>query len=204
MKDMKEKLKSYQKEIKAHKKDTKKVMEIQKKMMDLNMKYFAKSMKPTLISFLPIILIIGWMSSHFSYEPLWTGKPFTLTAHFEGVEKAELKIPEGSDLKLLSNSTQIVSNGKAAWTLKADKEGEYVVELLYNKKSYLKKIIIANEFRYVPPLEKIKNGGLKLIELSNRKLKILNLFGLRLGWLGTYIILSLAFSMLLRKLFKVA
>ena len=204
MRELKQRLKDYQKEIKEHKNDPKKMMELQKKMMELNMKYFVKSMKPTLISFLPIILILGWMGNHFGYEPLWVGKEFTLSAYFNGIDVAELGVPEGSALKLLSDAVQNVSNGKAVWRLVADEPGEYVVELKYDGESYLKKIIVANEFRYVQPQEKIKNKKLTLIELSNKKLKLLNIFGLKLGWLGSYIIFSLVFSFVLRKLLKVS
>jgi uncharacterized membrane protein (DUF106 family) len=57
---------------------------------------------------------------------------------------------------------------------------------------------------YAEPQKIIKNSKLKQINVNNEKLKILNLGFMKLGWLGTYIISSLIFSMSLRKVLKIA
>ena len=53
--------------------------------------------------------------------------------------------------------------------------------------------------RYVTPQQKYK-GAISEIDVGNEKVIGLNLFGWKLGWLGTYIIFSIAFSLTLRKL----
>ena len=53
---MKDKLKGYQKQMKEIRNNPKEMMAVQKKTMELNMKYMKHSLKPTLITFLPIIL----------------------------------------------------------------------------------------------------------------------------------------------------
>lgn len=57
MKSLKDDIKKFQKEMKELKHEPQKVMAIQKKAMQTNMKYMMHSMKPTLVTFLPIILI---------------------------------------------------------------------------------------------------------------------------------------------------
>ena len=61
MKEMKAKLKEYQKQMKENKGDTSKIMEIQKKAMEINMKYMMHSLKPSLFTLLPLILIFNWL-----------------------------------------------------------------------------------------------------------------------------------------------
>lgn len=51
--------------------------------------------------------------------------------------------------------------------------------------------------------KKIKNGGFSEIRIDNKEKKVINLFGWQIGWLGTYIIFSLIFSLIMRKLLKV-
>ncbi len=64
MKSMKEKLKKIQEQMKdAHKsKNTKKMQKLQMEMMNIQREMFKQSFKPMLISFLPIIAILSWLS----------------------------------------------------------------------------------------------------------------------------------------------
>ena len=65
MKSLKDELKQHQKEMKDHKGDPKKMMEIQGKAMEKNMKYFMHSLKPMLITFIPLILVFGWLKENY-------------------------------------------------------------------------------------------------------------------------------------------
>jgi len=50
--------------------------------MQTNSKYMMQSMKSTFITFLPIILIFGWMNANIAYEPLFPNEEFTIDAVF--------------------------------------------------------------------------------------------------------------------------
>ena len=65
MKSLKAELKELQKEMKTLKDDPEKFMKVQKKAMEKNLSYMKHSMKPTLITFIPLILIFGWLKSRF-------------------------------------------------------------------------------------------------------------------------------------------
>jgi len=83
MKSLKDEMKEHQKQLKEAKKNPQKALEIQKKSMEANMKYMMHSFRPTLITFIPIILIFGWMSHTFAFENVMPGQEFTVTANFE-------------------------------------------------------------------------------------------------------------------------
>jgi uncharacterized membrane protein (DUF106 family) len=190
--------------MKENKSDTKKMLEYQKSAMDLNMKYMMHSLKPTIVTFIPVIIIFGWLSNSIAYEPIIPGQEFTATLQFtEGIQgTAKANVPEG--VKIVGNKTQQIQDGKAQFGFKAE-EGNYLLAFTLkddtgNDKSYEKEASITRSQKYAPVTKTFRNEQLKSITLSNQKLIVLNLFGWKLGWLGTYIITSIIFSMGLRKL----
>lgn len=223
MKELRDNMKSYQEQMKQHKSNPSKVMELQKKSMEQNLIYMKHSFKTTIYSFLPIIIIIGWMSSHASYLPISPNEQFSANLTFSKNfnDKITIEVPNG--MEVLSERTVAVKDGKASWNLKASKEGSY--NLVFNTESsgiLEKRILITTKPKY-EPVVKIKKGLIDFIygsregyinkespainiQLSNKPVKPLvniSIFGWRPGWLGTYIILSIIFTMVLRKIMKV-
>jgi uncharacterized membrane protein (DUF106 family) len=202
MKQLKSETKEFQKEMRELKDHPEKMMAVQKKAMQTNMKYMGLSMKPTLVTFIPIIVIFGWMHAHLAYEPILPNQDFTVTANFKNsIDVVSLSVPEG--LTMISDSTQMVVDDKANWLLKGGL-GEYVLEYEFEGAKYNQELLIANELAYKQPIKTIKNDRLKSLQINNEKLKVMNLFGWQLGWLGTYIIFSLIFSLSLRKMMNLA
>ena len=203
MKRLKEEIKEHQKQIKELKNEPAKAMEVQKKAMEVNMKYMMHSLKPTLITFIPIILIFGWMNATFAYESVKPQQDFSVTAFFDKDASGNILLVAPEGIKLLSNSTQKIEEGKAAWNLKGT-EGEYSLEFDYNDEKQQKNILISNDNKYIEPVKKISNSAMKSIQINYKKLIVLPI-GFRdwFGWLGTYILSSIAFTMALRKLMKV-
>ena len=202
MKKLKDDMKANQKQAKELKSEPAKALELQKKTMEMNMKYMTHSLKPTLITFIPIILIFGWMSANFAYESIKPQQEFSIMAFFDKNTNgnAELAVPE--EVTLIDNKIKKIENDKATWALKG-KEGEYVLEFSYNEEKQQKNVLITNNGRYIEPVKKIGNSQIKSIQINYTPKKILNLFGWKIGWLGTYIIFSIIFTTILRKIFKI-
>ncbi len=199
MKTLRDELKSYQKQMKETK-DTDHMLALQKKAMDANMQYLLKSLKPTLLTMLPVLLIFGWLSAHFAYEPLYPDKEFSIIAHVhDGIMgKIVLEAPE----LIVDQPEKEIANGQAVWKVKG-KAGDFVITFKAKDHEYEKDIVISTEQRYAIPEKKISDNILEIIEVPMQKLVVLNLFGWKLGWLGTYILFSLIFSITLRKLLDV-
>jgi len=66
-------------------------------------------------------------------------------------------------------------------------------------------LVITDEKDYAEQLKIVKEDGVKSITIYYKPVKILNLYikGWKLGWLGSYIVFSLIFSMLIRKWLKI-
>ncbi|MBI2656869.1 DUF106 domain-containing protein [Candidatus Woesearchaeota archaeon] len=202
MKKLKEDTKEYQKQIKELRNEPAKAMEVQKKAMELNMKYMMHSLKPTIITFIPIILIFGWMSSAFAFESIKPNQEFSVTVYFEKNTNGNMELTAPDGVTIADGKIKKIENDKATWALKG-KEGEHVLEFAYNGEKQQKNILITNGNKYIEPSKKISNSNIKTIQINYKPKKILNLFGWKLGWLGTYIISSIIFTMGLRKLLKV-
>ena len=202
MKDLKAEMKEFQKEIKELRNEPQKAMEVQKRSMKTNMKYMSHSMRSTLFTFIPIILIFGWMTAHLSYDPILPGQDFTTTVVVEkGISgEIELNVPEG--LSIEGSAVKGAKDGEVKWVLNG-KEGEYLLEFVFNNQKYTKEVLITEGNSYSAPIKDVKDGNIELIKVDNKKNLVLNLFGWKIGWLGTYIIFSLIFSILLRKIIKV-
>ncbi|MBN1645037.1 DUF106 domain-containing protein [Candidatus Woesearchaeota archaeon] len=205
MKELKDETKALQKQMKELKDNPSKAMEVQKKAMQTNMQYMMKSMKPTLITFIPIILIFGWLQAHLAFVPILPDQDFSMTIEFDKGVSGNIIAEVPSGIELSGPSSKEISDSKVVFTMRG-KEGVYKsppVEFTVDSKTYSKPVIITSEPEYVQPFLSVKDGIVKSITTSNEKMKILNIFGWKLGWLGTYIILAIVFSMILRKLLRV-
>ncbi len=203
MKDLKGEIKELQKEMKALRNEPQKMMAVQKKAMETNMKYMMHSMRSMIFTFIPIILIFGWMSSHFEYMPITPGEDFTTTMNFESAEgTAKIIVQEGIEIK--GDAEQEISHNSAKWVLNG-KEGDYILEYEYGQETFTKDVKITSGKEYVAPAKIVKDSAVKSITVGNQPVKIINLYvnGWKLGWLGTYILFSIIFSLLIRKWMKV-
>lgn len=208
MKTLKADMKAMQKEMKALKEHPEKLMAAQKKVMDKNMKYMMHSMKPTLVTFIPIILIFGWLNANFAYEPITAGEEFSVDLTFKNnvygsVEAIAPKI-SNSIILLETDPVKQIDNKMISYKFKGLSEGEWDLTFVVNNETeYKKNVLIDNDKYSEPSLRKFEGKDLKEIKVGNEKKILLDLFGWKWGWLITYIVLSIAFSMALRKILRI-
>ena len=205
MKDLKNELKEFQKRAKELRSKPDEAMKVQKKMMETNSKYMMHSFKPMLFTFLPIIIFFGWMTAHLAYYPILPNEEFSVTMNFDPGIKGDVILDIPENLISVNGVNQSILANQATWILNG-LEGEYLLNYNFNGITYSNEILITLDRTYNQPLTKVKNGGIKDITVNMIAVKPfnkLNLFGWKPGWLGAYIILSIIFSTIIRKLMKV-
>lgn len=204
MKTLKTEMKELQKEMRELREKPEEMMKVQKKAMESNMKYMMQSFKSTFYTFIPIILIFGWMNANFAYEAINPGEQFQIELLFEKGSTGEVNIIAPEGITVVGDEIQEVTSDKVIYTLKGE-EGDYTegnaIKFEYNNRVFFKEVKITNEQAYTPKDEKIANSNLKMISIDYNKKVILPL--INWGWLGSYIIFSIIFSMVLRKIMKV-
>ncbi len=202
MKQLKSEIKELQKQMKLFKNNQKKLMELQKQSMEKNMKYMKHSMKVTLFTLLPLILIFGWLNTHLAYEPIRPNETFTITIVFDKNAVGTAQIVMLDDMSLLdNNATKTIAN-EVNWTLKGSL-GSHLIEWRAAGKTYSKEVLISDKQEYAAPIKEINDNNVKFIRIDYKKKIVFDFLGLKFGWLGTYIIFSLIFSSLLKKILNV-
>ncbi|MBW3004722.1 DUF106 domain-containing protein [Candidatus Woesearchaeota archaeon] len=205
MKQLKDEIKELQKQAKELKHEPEKAMAVQKQAMQTNMKYMMQSMKATLITFIPIIIIFGWLQAHFAFMPILPNQDFTMTLDFEEGAKGNVSVAVPEGIEIIGGNSRTVEDGQVIFGFRG-KQGVYdspPVEFSFDDEKYDKEVIITSEKKYIEPVKRFSKRDITSITTSNEKNVVLNLFGWELGWLGSYIIFALVFSLALRKVMKV-
>lgn len=213
MKELKEEIKELQKQMKALRDKPEEMMKVNKRAMETNMKYMMHSLRPTLITFIPIIIIFGWLNVHMAYYPLVEDQQFSILLDFVDEANGDVDFLDVQDIQVLNGNNQTILDNQAKFVLQGS-AGEYTLSFKHDEESYTKDIIITASDQdrvYKRPIEVFRKQSLKSITVSNEK--ILAFEGIPIlgsipwiggfGWLGSYILFSLVFSLGLRKIFKV-
>jgi len=196
MKDLKSRIKGFQTEMKNHRDNPEKAMSLQKEAMQVNLEYMKHSLRPTLFTFIPVILIFGWLSSHLAFEPLIPGEQIIDVTTIPGMNH-EVILIEQEGITLIDST---YNENIHSFTISAE-AGRYPITFSVGENLYTKEILVTEDQAYLPPTEEIEDGVVKSITVHQTPLKFS--FGfIKLGWLWTYILVSVISSLLLRKAMK--
>ena len=202
MKQLKEDLKQLQQKAKTHKGDSTKMMAVQKEMMDKNMVLMKHSFKPTLITFLPLILIMGWLQANMAFDPIPPDSVFSVAVTTDKDFVGVVELLETPTVAVIGDRNQTPRNGMAVFDLKAP-EGMHSLQFSAGGAQFDIDAVVSSGRAYGAQTKAIKRNGIRQIAVSYPKNILLDLGFLKLGWIGTYIVLSLIFSVGLRKVLKV-
>ncbi|MBW2967923.1 TMCO1/EMC3 family protein [Candidatus Woesearchaeota archaeon] len=227
MKDLKMRQKQMQKRMKEARGDPQKQTKLSKEAMELNMQYMSHSMKSMLFTFIPVIIIFGWLNANLAYEPLHPETEFNISVDQNPQYTGEVTIVPHKELEVIGGVSKEIEPaqakgflskkdvGRVSFTLKGEESDDpavvYPVSFEYEGNRCSAEVMITDEQRYSKIDTVCKNSPMTRIHINNQKLVPLNLFGKdeggwgsgRFGWLFTYIIFSMIFSIGLRKILKV-
>lgn len=205
MKRLKDEQKSYSQKLKELRSNPEEMMKVQKEAMKVNMEYMKLSFKPTLITMLPILLIFGWMAGHLSYEPIYPGETYSVTAMFKAGVTGNAELVADAKTTLVDAAVQPINNSRVTWKLNSA-EGEHLLTVKTGNSSQDKKVLIAKELNYAEAVSLYQHSDLEKVQINYNELRPLgptfSIWSWQPGWISIYIIFSLVFSLALRKAFK--
>ena len=215
LKEIKGEMKKAQKRIRElQKEDPQKAMQVQKDSMKLTLETMRHSMKSMLYSFIPIIIIFTWMAGNLAFEPINPNQEFDVSVFLENALDNAIVIDLPDSLEVVDTETN-AEETVTTWTLRGS-AGEHLVEFETDNSRESKIVLITDNQRYADQ-EKVKphftlfgagegflneNSEINKIRIDYQKKIYINIFG-GMGWLLTYILFSLIFSIAMRKLLKV-
>jgi len=211
MLELKGQSKKYQERMKASRDDPQKMLKIQNEAMKVNLELMKHSFRPTLYTFLPIILIFWWLNAHLAYYNLAPQQDFTIMAQVaQGIGgNVTISFVPQQGITLLSEPVQTINDSKATWQLKADAgtyKASFTLGSVVVDNPVEKQFLVTTERSYETPIQPYK-GAIEQVTIGNKVVHPLgdsfSLFGWYPGWLATYIVLSILVSIGLRKAFNV-
>jgi len=220
MKQLREDIKKFQEQMK-NTKDTQKQLELQKKAMDVNMKYMMQSMRPTLFTIIPILIVFGWVAANLSVQQIMPSEPFNVTVMLENGNASAIKGEVNQGVEIISKSA---SGTLADFTFGA-LEGRHDLFFSYDSSVVQKQVIVSRNWDFEKPQMKKPDffGGIFSGEIGQkstipkespfksvtvhhkpvRPFGDFSIFGYMPGWVMTYILFSLVFSIAFRKILNV-
>jgi uncharacterized membrane protein (DUF106 family) len=196
LKNAREEMKKLQAKMRQHKDNPKKLMEVQQKMMSYNMDILKQSFRPLLVTFIPVIIIFGWITAALVFQPIVADETFTSTVTVIG----DGVVTASSETLYIANKSIQTSNGIAVFSF-SGLDGDHVITYDYNGVIAEQKVRIGET--YENPRVAVKKP-FKSIEANLAKLELMNLGFWKPTGFGAYIIFTIVFSLLLRKLLNVA
>lgn len=205
MKALKDEMKKMQDEVRKYKDNASKMMEIQGKLMKRNLDYMKHSFKPTFVTMIPILIILGWMTSHLAYDPVMPGVPVNVTVFFDKTVtgSASLQVPSG--LKIIGPAMQSIDTKThtIVWTVEGITEGKYQLEFTKDGEVVKQPITISTDADYAKPVVRFSDSETFIqSKIHNKSKVVLDLGFYKMGYLLTYILCAILFSLGIRKLMK--
>lgn len=199
IKQIKSRIKSLNAEIKQYKSDMQKSLELQNQILKHNMEMMPLTMKPSMWTLVPMLLVFLWVSAVFSQQPIIAGSMFSVSV---------IDMNKANDVNYyyytINNSFsrfeyQGINTTEKGFDMvfKApSQEGKYDYSM--NGKNY--SLIVSSKPLYFDRKISAKDFTANIV---TEKLIVLNLFGWKLGYIGTYILYSIFVSMIVRKILDV-
>lgn len=196
LKRLKREMKELQEKSKQFRDNQEKLMEINQQIMSKSFEQMKMTFKSSMYTMLPLLLVFVYLSSHFALTPIVPNEPFEVNIYSNN-ETIDYQIPE--NLNLLDESKQM-QDDEHITTLKLNTSlsGLYILDIEDTKH----RVLVTNEMKYENPVQEL-DGKISKVETVQNKLPFINLFGWQIGYLGSYIIFSIIFSLIIRKILNV-
>ena len=190
--------------------DPDEMQEIQSQIWPKQKELMMNSMKPFLYYGIPLLLVFAWLSQTIAYQPIRPGDDFTFTA-FTDAEAPDLQLETPPELTGEVNDLYDPGDDQTAtqWTLRANASGTYNVSVVPEgtDQRYTHNVLITDSYGHSQVEKSIDNSQVNRLRVGYQPVHPFGSFsilGYQPGWLVTYIVLSLAFNLILRKALNVA
>ncbi|MFP4118844.1 MAG: EMC3/TMCO1 family protein [Candidatus Woesearchaeota archaeon] len=216
MKSLKATMKRYRKKISAVKDDRDKAMKLQREMMKVNGEYMRHSFKSMLFTIIPVMLFLGWFAAHFAFNPILPGESFNVTVELKDSVDGNVSLVAPQNITVDDAVVKNGSEGVVSWTGISGPKGTYDFSVRHDPsgEEQFFSVIITDQQHYENPVHLFEDSDSVFSRIEVGMEKLLMFEGVpvlgslplikKAGWLGAYILFSLIFTTVLRKVMGVA
>jgi uncharacterized membrane protein (DUF106 family) len=210
IKRLKNEMKDLQDEMKQVGDDAEAMQDIQSQIWPKQKELMLSSMKPFIYYGIPLLLVFAWLSQTIAYQPIQPGDDFSVTAYVDETAP-NLSLDAANGLTASQNNLYDPGEGVFAtqWTVNADEPGQYNLSVIPDgtNQTYTHSVTVTDTYGYGQVEKTFDNSKVNRLTVgyqATHPFGSFSIFGYQPGWLATYIVLSLAFNLVLRKLLDVA
>jgi len=221
MKEVKARISAYFLEMRLYKEDASTVMASQGRILKANLGYMKLAVLPAVVMIVPVVLIMIQLNLRYAHQALAPGQTAMIKVKLaEGVDglSERLTLTAGKGVEKASSAVRIPSLGETDWKVKLTQPGIGSVKLVSSNAEMTipiygtsKTVPVYADFRKASFWEGITNPGAPRIPavmpISSIEVRYPSMafnFGLfSLSWLWTFLIVSMAFGVVLKYVFKV-
>ncbi|OGD27248.1 MAG: hypothetical protein A2Y56_03040 [Candidatus Aminicenantes bacterium RBG_13_63_10] len=187
-----------------------------------NLRYLSLTLKPLLVMIIPLVLILAQLNVRFGFKPLEPGEAVLLkvgTAEGVNLLQADITVEPGARCAVETPPLRIEEERQVDWRLRAVSPGGGEAIIRLGGETFSKSIRVgSSRLKPLSPrrpgrsfFDALLNPGekplprgsiLASIEIAYPQQR-LSLFGLPLHWLLAFFVLSLAFGLGLKGIFKI-
>jgi uncharacterized membrane protein (DUF106 family) len=221
MKEVKTRIGAYFLEMRLYKDDVSSVMASQGRILRANLGYMKLALLPAVVLIVPVVLIMVQLNLRYAYTGLEPGQTALVKVTLEdGVDPtdAPLTLSAGEGLEKASPSVRIASLGEVDWKIRLTSSGVRTLRLSSDAGEMT--FAVSGTRRLVPVYSVMKKGAVwegllnpgapavpKTMPVKSVEVKYAPMsfdFGLfKLSWLWTFLIISMAFGVVLKLIFGV-
>ncbi len=192
--------------VRIYRHEIRTVIDLEREILRDTLGYARHSVRPMLVLAVPLLLILAQLHPNFSRRPFQPGEAILVKSFVEpgaSVDAYQLKVPEG--LRLEAGPVRIPSRGEVAWRVRAERQGNFRVEIGNGESTATKQILVDARWRRVarvrsksllanllyPGEAPIPNSSpVRAIQVAYPVFDLV-LVGFHLHWLVVYFVLSL-------------
>ena len=221
MKEVKTKISAYFLEMRLYKDDVSAVMASQRRILRANLDYTKFALLPAVVMIVPVVLIMIQLNLRYAYTGLAPGQTALVKVTLEeGVDPTSLRLTlsPGDGIEKASPSVRIPSLGEVDWKVRLTSSGVRTLrlasdagEMTFAVSGTKRLLPIHSVMKKASVWEGLLNPGApavpKAMPVRSVEVKYPSMafdFGLfKLSWLWTFLIVSMAFGVILKFVFGV-
>lgn len=115
-------------------------------------RYLQLALKPLLLSAIPFTILIVQLDHSLGWMPLSPGRAFLVTARTDADLTNDVTLQLPAEMTMTAPALHLPEDSEVAWRVVAEKNGEYIINVLAGDRTYGKQVIVSPGLPRISPV----------------------------------------------------